>query len=170
MKIKKIKNKGISLIELIIYISILSLMMVAIVSFVSVLQKSKNSNRAVSEVEMQGTQMVNLISQKIRNAESVSIPASGLSGSGLSLGNYVESKNPTLFDLSGGKLRIKEGLGNYVELNSDKVLVEDLVFKNLGDGTLSSVVAFELTVSYSNPGSKDELNYGKIFYGTGTLR
>lgn len=164
------KNEGASFVELIVYISISAILLLSISSFLLVNEKSKKRNQVVSEVEIEGAQIVRTVTQSVRNAKSVASPPAGGSGATLSITTDDASKNPTVFSLSNGKIRIKEGSSSAVDLNSEKVEISGLNFKNAGlAGTLGSV-SFEFKAEYKNPGGNSNSNYSKMFYGAGNPR
>ena len=88
-------NKAFTLIELIIYISLVSLMLLGIASFTKMTLQTRARNQVIAEVEQQGVQVMQILSQTIRNAESILFPALGSNASILSFhmnicDNYIE--------------------------------------------------------------------------------
>lgn len=167
----EIQNKnGTSLAELLIYMAIMVILTSAIISFIVLNKKIGDRNEAINEVEFQGQEIVEIISQTIRNGKSINVPALGGSGSQLSLVVDVSGDSPIVFDLVAGKMRIKRGAGVATNLNSDKVVISNLIFKNIGNaGTIGSI-NFQFNVKYLNPMNKTELNYAKTFFNSGSLR
>lgn len=83
-------------------------MMLVISVFLSTLLESRIKNQTIAEVEQQGIQVMQIMSQTIRNSNSVTLPTIGTNGSSLTLTVPVGSKNPTVFDLASGVIRIQE--------------------------------------------------------------
>lgn len=165
------KRKGaFSLVETLLYIAIVSTVIVALTSFLSVNQVTSARNQTVNEVEQQGAQTLQLITQTIRNATSVTGPVVGTPGSTLTLVVTDSAKSPTIFDLSSGAIRIKEGTGTAFNVTSNKISVTSLTFTNLKPGTQKDSIKIQFTLSYINPGSKQEFNYSQTFYGTADIR
>ena len=164
---RKAFQKGVSLVELIIYVAILSIMFGAIVSFVGVNERIKKRNQAVSEVEVQGREAMRIIIQSIKNAQSATV--SGSSGNFiLTVVSDDVSKNPIVFDLNSGILRIKENVSVPVQLTSSRVIVSNLNFTETGWGSTKGSVKMQFDVTYSDPSGN--LNYAKTFYGTANAR
>ena len=166
----KNKYKGTGFIELIIYMAVAIIMLAAISSFVISNKKMEGSNKAIAEVEFQGADIVSIVTQAVRNSQSINSPAAGVSGSTLSIVTDTAENNPTIFDLSDGKIRIKEGNSSAIELNSDQVEISNLNFQNLADTGAPGSIRISFDIHYLNPGNKPELNYQKTYYDSASLR
>lgn len=95
-------QRGISLLELLIYIAILSGLMVIISDAFIMLSKGRGQAEARSEVNSAIRFAGELIKQDVKNASAVSTPALGTPGSTLSL---TVSGATILYDMSSGVLR-----------------------------------------------------------------
>ena len=67
-------NKGYTLIELIIYISLVSIMLLGITSFTKMVLQTRIRNQIIIEVEQQGIQITQILTHAIRNAENIIQP------------------------------------------------------------------------------------------------
>lgn len=166
----KSKCKGTGFIELIIYMAIAMIMIGSIASFVVSNKKMEDINKAIAEVELQGTDVMQIITQAVRNSQSINSPLAGSSSSSLSLVSDTAGNNPTVFDLSDGKIRIKEGDNPVIELNSSQVQISNLSFRNLASTDAPGSIRVSFDMNYLNPGNKPELNYQKTYYGSASLR
>jgi hypothetical protein len=81
------------------------------------------------------------MSQDIREAKGINAGASvfGSNPGALSLQMPDASKDPTVFDLSGGLLRVKVGAGSATALTSSKVSVSNLVFTDLSTSKTKNI-------------------------------
>src|SRR3989344_533729 len=105
--IKKIKtNGGYTLIELLLYVSLSAVMLLAISMTLSTFLEAKIKNQTISEVNGGGVQVMQFITQTLRNAIGINSPAIGTNGASLSLSVVDPAKDPTIFDLSAGEIRI----------------------------------------------------------------
>jgi Tfp pilus assembly protein PilW len=161
--------KGTSLIELIIYISILSIVLLSMTVFLVSNKKMEGRYKAMTEVEIQGAEIMRLVTQAIRNAQSVGSPAIGTNGPSLSLVVSAPAKNPTVFDLAGGKVRMKEGSASATDLNSGQVSISNLNFKNMSSANAPGSIRVSFDVSYANPGHRAELNYSKKYVDSASI-
>jgi hypothetical protein len=109
---------------------------------------------------------VEIISQTIRNSSSVTDFPLMANATQLTV---VDNGVTILFDLASGKVTLKRGGATAVNLNTDKVVISNLSFKNLGNATKGSI-KFQFDAVYLNPGNRAELNYSKTFYSSGSLR
>ncbi|MDO8260851.1 MAG: type II secretion system protein [Candidatus Magasanikbacteria bacterium] len=170
MKKEILKNKkGFTLIELLLYVGVTSFILTAVVSFTSVLLQIQAKNKTVAEVEQQGAEVVQVISQAIRNSNGINSPSSGASATSLSIGMDDASKNPTIFSVNTGVLQVSEGANTYYLTNS-KVTMVNLSFSNLSRDGTPGVVKFSFTLSYVNNDERSEFNYDKTFQASASLR
>lgn len=96
------KKRGISLLELLIYIAILSGLMVVISDVFIMLSKGRGQAEAQSEVNSAIRFSAELIKQDVKNASAISAPLLGTPASTLSL---TVSGNTILYDMLAGRLR-----------------------------------------------------------------
>lgn len=169
-QIKMNKQSGFTLLELLLYISIISIVLLVFGLFLNLILASRVKNQAIFEVESQGAQIITQMSQIIRNSDVINSPASGASASSLSLNTYDASKNPTVFDLSSGQIRIKEGAAAVKNLSSTKITASALTFKNLSLASTPGIITFQFTLTFINSSGRNEYSYVKTFYGSGSLR
>jgi len=115
---------------------------------------------------------MDMITQTIRNANTINTPSTGTTSSFLSLAMPVAGVNPTIFDLTGdyGALQITEGAGAATAITNDKVEVNGLTFKNLSRAGTPGVIQISFTISRSSTSSKEEYSYQKTFTSTAALR
>ncbi|MFC1645549.1 hypothetical protein ACFL08_06045, partial [Patescibacteria group bacterium] len=99
----------------------------------------------------------------------INSPTQAQSGSSLSVDVIDSNDDPTIFDVSSGVLRIKEGSSNVVDLTNSRVVVTDFSVKNLSGDDTPGVVKVRFTLSYDNPGSSN-YEYSKDFYISASIR
>lgn len=169
MKTIQTKN-GFTLIELLLYIAIASIIVFTTASLLRFTFESRVKNQTIAEVEQEGAQVMQLITQTVRNSTAVNSPTIGNSAASLSVNVTTGASSPTVFDLSAGAVRIKEGAGSAVNLTSSKVSVTNLNFSNLSVTSPPDVIRITFTVTYINNSGRNEYNYSKNFYGSADLR
>lgn len=168
-----LRQHGFTLIELLLYVSIVGALLTSTSLFFALVFDARVKNQSISEVNQQGIAMMEHITQTIRNADAVTVPAVGATGASLTLTVPTGSLSPTIFNLSGGSpntLQIKEGTGATVPLANSKVQVTSLTFKNLSRPSTPGVVQVSFIVSRVNSSGKNEYDYQKTFIGTAALR
>lgn len=145
---------GFSLLELLIYIAILSILMVVIsnilISFLKANGQSQSKNEVNSSIRFVGE----LLRQDIRNASSVSEPASP---AGTSSSTLILTRNGVTitYDTSGGILRRQENGNPTVDVTNSKVLVGTPIFTRIENAnsvfnTTSVAIAINMTFSYNS--------------------
>ncbi len=167
-----IKNnkQALTLIEIIFYIVIFIVILLATSTIFNVAMQSREKSQTIAEVEQQGAQIVQLVTQTIRNATAINSPSIGANATSLSIDVVDGANSPTIFDLAASQLRIKEGTATAVTLNNSRVVPSSLIFYNLSRAGTSGVISFQFTLTYKNDNNQPEYNYSKIFYGSASLR
>lgn len=163
------QQKGFTLIELMLYVAMTALMMLFLFSFLQFLIESRVKNQAIAEVEQQALQVSQMINQTIRNASSISSPIQGTSATFLDLVVSAPATSPTIFDLSAGVIRVKEGASANINLTNSQVQASGLVFYNLSRPSTPGNIRWHFTLSYVNPTGRQEYNFSKTFFGSASL-
>ena len=163
-------KKGFTLIELLLYIGLAGAMLLAVSVFLSVIMRSRVENQVAAEVEQQGWQVIQSVTQTIRNSAGINSPSAGSSASSLSLQISDAGKNPTIYDVSGTTIRITEGASSSIDLNSTRIEASSVSFENLSRTDTPGVIRMSFTLTHINPVSKKEYEYTKTFYATASLR
>src|SRR3990172_51494 len=78
-------NRGFTLIEILLYVSIAGAILLSVSIFWTILLQSRVKNQTVAEVESQGAFVMELITRTARNSEAIVSPAVGATASALSL-------------------------------------------------------------------------------------
>lgn len=170
MKNFKQTKKGFTLIELMLYVSLFAVMIFTISAFFSTQLVANTKNQTILEVETQGRISMEYILSAIRNSGDVNSPTLGNTASVLSLNVYDASKDPTVFDVSLGSLRVTEGVNSPISLTNEKVTVSGLNFYNLSKASTPGALQVEFTISYINTSGRNEYEFEKTFIGGATLR
>jgi hypothetical protein len=166
----KNETSGFTLIEVLLYVVLASMMLGSMVAIFSVINMGQTKAQIVAEVDYQGFNAVQIITQTIRNAESINSPLMGVSDATLSLGVYNAFLSPTVFSLSSGKISMIESSNPSIDLTSPKVSVSNLLFENLSRETTAGNIRVSFTISYNDTSGKAEYLYSKNFSATASLR
>ncbi len=161
---------GFTLVELLLYVGISSTLLLVTSLFLGMMLEARVKNQTISEVEGQGTQVMQIITQTIRNAENITSPSVGVSGVSLTLNVVDTLDDPTIFDLASGAIRIKEGAGANIPLTNSHVTVSALSFQNLSRASTPGIVRVSFTITYVNPEGRKEYDFSKTFHGSASLR
>ncbi len=163
-------NQGFTLIELLLYIAIASIIVFTTASLLRFTLESRVKNQTIAEVEQEGTQTMQLITQTIRNGTTVNSPTIGNSVASLSVNVVTGANSPTVFDLSSGAIRITEGAGSAVNLTSSKITASNLNFQNLSNASPPDVIRISFTLTFINNSGRNEYSYTQKFYGSASTR
>lgn len=168
-------NKGFTLIETIIYISIIGLILTSFIIFSISISDSRNKNYVIQEVQANARVTLGLISQIIRQASDIDIDSSVFESDPGVLHLIMDDvdKNPTIINLSqdDGTLIITQGIGSPIEINSNNIKITQLVFTNLTKDTAEREnIRIQITVEYNNDFGDLNFNYSQILQTSISLR
>ncbi len=149
---------------MLLYVAILGVSLILISLFLTVLLSSRVKNETINEVEQQGVQVISLLNRKIRSAEFISLPNKGENSNILIINN-----EEILFFEEEGFFYIEEN-GEIINLTNHRVVVENLVFENLGGNDAPDSIRISFLLSYNNQVGRAEYFYEKLFKTTVSLR
>ncbi|MEK7589965.1 MAG: prepilin-type N-terminal cleavage/methylation domain-containing protein [Patescibacteria group bacterium] len=164
MKYKKHKTKGFSLLESLVYMAILSLMTVIIINILVSTAKAYNILRLARSINNSAITSLERMTREIKSADNISMADStfGTHPGKLKINISADTKE---FYIDNGTLKIKETGVDKGALTLDGVSVDNLVFRNLDNGT-SKAVRIEMTLS----GTHRNITNTKKFYSFVVLR
>ncbi len=162
-------KRGATLVELLLYIAIITMLLAMVVSLYFAIAHARMKQQTISEVEVQGLLVINSMTQAIRNALSVTLPATSTTASSLSLVTYTSSTTPTLFATASSTLSITEGSSTSTALTSSQVVISNLTFQNLSaSGTLGSI-KIQFTMAHATTSGSYDSSYSATFYGAASV-
>ncbi len=167
---EKRKNPGSTLVEFLLYIAIAGFILLGTSMLLSLFLQSRTKNQTVAEVSQQGIQIIQNITQTIRNAQSINSPGPGASDTTLSVNSINAINNPTIFDLSGNQLRSTKGSGATIALTSSRIEVSNLLFQNVARLNAPDIIRIQFTLTYQNPSGRNEYSFSQNFWGTASPR
>lgn len=157
-----IKNsQGLTLIEIIIYVAILGLISTAFMTMSINMLSLKTKSISQQEIGSNLRFISQKINYEIRNAKSIS----ATTASSIILTLSDSARNPTIFDLNNGNIRMGFGsVGNCPTtnpciLNSNDVNISAFSITNLSAGDSSTQnVRYKITGNYINNSNRAEFN------------
>ena len=172
---KTSNKKGISLIEVLLYVVLCAIVVVAGVSFFSIVQKKSLKDQVIANIGNEAKDVIHLINCKIREAKSVETPTSDSPSNSLSLRMLDPNKDPTVFSINeNGILTMKEGLSDPVSLTDDRVIINNTnsnpyIF-SVTPGSHDQNVSYTFNLKANTTNPNYEYNYSKDFTAGSTLR
>jgi type II secretory pathway pseudopilin PulG len=164
------KSKAFTLIEFLVYITVSTAAIILTTSAISNIFLNKTKLETVAEVNQNAKFILNRIESAIRNADDVSGPALGQSGSTLSLSFSDAALNPTVFSFSSGDIVLQEGESDPVILNSYHTQATALNFQNLSYADASGSIKATITLEFINLSGRRAHEYEQTFSTTTTIR
>lgn len=155
-------KKGFTLIEVILYLLIAGLILFSVMSLLILTLQSRVKNQVIAEVEESGNQIIEVITDNIKNSSSYAL------SSPTEIQLDVDG-NSVVFSFSDGSLNMLEG-GESFLINSDDVVLSDFVFSDLSYPDTPGIISISFKVSYINNENRAEYNYERVFSGAASLR
>lgn len=162
-------NHGVTLVEVLLYVSVVAIVLVASSVFYAEILQSRVKNTAILEVDQQGMLVMQTVTQSIRNAEGVTNITPGNSSTVISL-DIPADEEPTRFFLSEDRLQVERSGDEPIYLTNDRIIVSELLFQNLSSDGNSDSIRITLTLSHRNPEDRREYSFEKTFHTTATVR
>lgn len=165
---KSIKNKGFSLIEMIIYVAIMAMILVVIVNMLSVMILSQKKIKSHRIIEHSVNVAFERMTREIKSAESIDFNESVFGGNPgkLVLNTYNQDGGlkQIEFFIENGILKFKDGdlVGPLVDQKSQ---VANLIFYNLAEGNVRAV-RIMMSISAGN----GQFQKTETFYTGATIR
>lgn len=161
-------SAGMTLIELLLYVSLSGILIFGVVMLFLTLGQSRVKQFSVDNVENEGQFVLEKFSYLLHNSYGVSIPAASAQSAGLTF-NY-----PTAFDtakiyLTGTTLYLERN-GVAEPLNSPQTEASNLTFINNSSNILYPSVRINFTLNAKNSAGRSEFNYSDTFYATANSR
>ncbi len=137
---------GTTLIELLIFLAIMGIVMAVAVPMLFMASENRLLQQTMSLVEQNGTQVIQNIGLKIRNAETILSPAPGQTGNVLVLQTGSGSTNPTIVALQSGSVVIIQR-STLEEISNEQVAIEELRIRNTSTSSVSQSIAVSFLVT-----------------------
>lgn len=131
-------TRGFTLIELILYVAILSIFIGGAIQFAWNIIYSRTKTLEYQNVTQNARLIAERVALEIRNASSIS----SIGTSSITLNTDDSARNPTVIDLSGGRVRIGYGSSGSCPTSTPCFLTDNNV-------TVSSLAFTDLSASYS---------------------
>lgn len=151
------QQAGFTLLELLLYTSIVGGLLMAITGFFGVVLEARIKNQSIVEVEQQGVAAMERITQTVRNATSITSPATGATGSSLTLVVPTGSLSPTVFDLSGGSATLGYNTDGGSTDSNDSNFINATKFAAPASGSISTLYAFVGPTIGASPNNKAQM-------------
>jgi len=167
-------RRGLTLIEILIYIGILGIVTTALVTFIISISKSKDKNFVVQEVNSNMRLALDVIEQTIRAATTTNTGDSTFDSDPgvLSLAMTDPNKNPTVINLSAddGTLQIKEASSSTVPITSSEVKITNFTLTDLTASSSRESVRVLMTIEFNNPSNDIIYDYALTTTSTFSIR
>lgn len=123
------KRSSVTLIELLIFIGILGAVAGILLPFLTTANTNRVRQKSIVGVEQSGIQLMQLLAQRIREAERILDPPPGKSGSILTLQVGTGSQNPTIIAIQGSGIILVER-ENVQIVSPSQASITDFVVRN----------------------------------------
>mgnify|MGYP001579600108 CR=1 FL=1 len=151
-------EKGISLIEVLVYIGVFSLIMVIIASFTFWFIRSNTKAKVMREVLDSSKRVMEIITQEIKESDYVYLPTTSATQLSLKTKKYLalgEEFSYIDFYLCDSRICMKKESQDPIYLTPENIEVNNLVFTQIMSGDYLSI-RISLGVNYNNVNNRPE--------------
>jgi type II secretory pathway component PulJ len=142
-KLNTTGNKGVTLIEMVIYMGILSIILIVFVDMFAVLVNKQMETESISSVQQDSNYILSRLSYDFSQAETVEIPAQAGSSSAM-LRLMIASQ---LYDYSiVNNSLIVTSSGISTQLNGYDTTIDPITFTRIGEGNSNDVVRITIPI------------------------
>ncbi len=164
------KQEGFTLIEFLLYLALLVSMIGIIGNMGILVLESRIKSQAQREMDYSVHLVFSKLSEAIENGEDITAPIRFESATSLSVISSDARKNPTVFDVVDGRMRMQEGISEPVYISSSGAFITDVTFTNIShEDTPASV---RTHIRFDAYGGKGRLSFiaSTSFYSTIQIR
>lgn len=165
-------NKGFTLLEVVISVTLFSFLLLVIVSFVFWMRSSNTKATVDAQVLQNARRIMDVISYEIRSAKSVYTPTTSGTQLSLETTKHLPSGEVTTyvdFFICGQSLCLKQESQSPIALTANDVIVSAVSFSQIATGTYPSVKV-SLTVTAANQTTDLSTNASITLNSTVALR
>jgi type II secretory pathway pseudopilin PulG len=151
-------EKGIGLIEVLVYVGVFSLIMVIVTSFVFWFIRSNTKAKVMREVLDSSKRVMDLITQEIKESDYVYLPTTSATQLSLKTKKYPapgEEFSYLDFYLCGFRICMKKESQDPIYLTPENIKVNNLVFTQITSGDYLSI-RINLGINYNNINNRPE--------------
>lgn len=163
------KQKGFTLLELILYITLATILLSAVSVLFSTVVFDQGKHRAIRETDENAARALRTLTEIVRNADSIDSPVASASDSTLSLTTKDGALNPTVISVADGVLEITEGASASVPLTPPDISVDSITFSNISNGGSSASLRIQMMLSFRSSGV-GFYQYSNTYYATADTR
>ena len=160
------QKNGFTLLEIIIYTALVGMVLTSVVYISQIAFQVRGKTRNALLVEENMRYAMTLITNYIRNANSVESPSAGETSGTLNLGFSDVAKNPTIITTALGKIIISEGASDAIPITVDDVEVTNLQFTRISGTPATVLIALTGQVRNALP----KYNYTVSLQNTAVIR
>lgn len=164
-------NRGFTLIELIIYITLVAGVLTAAVNFGWDIIYGNIKSHTIREVQQNTRFALEKITENILGASGINDPRRrGDSSNSLSLDMQDLDLDPTIFEIVNDQLVIYQGVNGPYALTNDRVKVTNLQFTDLSYPQAPGTIGVQLTIEHVNPNNLKQYETSLDTRDTASLR
>lgn len=159
------KRAGFTLIEVVLYTGLAAIIITLTAGMAVMGLQARAKATAVNEVEQEAARAVDIVTQLVRNAESVTV-----NGSTISLTMPTAADSPTVITLAGGNITVSRGGNAARAVTSDTVTVSSFTVADRSYANTPGTIDMAMTVQANAAGNRAEFTYEATHHATVSLR
>jgi len=168
------RNKGFTLIEVLVYVAVLGIIISTISSFLLWTMDSYTKGKAMRETMNNAKRVMDVVTYEVKEAKSIYMPTTTSTQLSLETTHYLPAGEETTyidFYICENRICLKKESQDPIAISSDRVQVESLFFTPVSALTLpNSSIQINLTMKYKNPANLPEYQASINLTSTVSLR
>ncbi len=143
---KRLRSRpGVTLVELLLFLGLMAITSSALIGFFFSTSENQLRQEALSDVDQNGAQLMQLFAYRVRHAERIRYPAKGATGSVLMLQMAPLEQDPTVIGVQSGAMLMDDAEQEYLLSDVDVTVKNFLVRNTSASATRQSLfISFDL--------------------------
>ncbi len=168
---KNNSEKGFTFVEMILYVAIVVIVVDSLIPFAWNMIETGVKSSVQQEVSSNARFVAERIKYEIRNAKDINTGSStfGTNPGTLSLVDFSAGSDPTIINISGGKVMVKQGAAGAVALNSNDTTITNLVFTNNSSANTKNI-SFTFTLQSNYATTRQEYSGNIVIQSSAEVR
>jgi hypothetical protein len=153
----KINNKAFSLIEVLLYLSLVVIVIGGVMTFSQEIFDISGKAKIINDVDYESNYALNKLANYIKESKAINSPIFSQADNTISL---QDTNNKTIFiKLINNQIKISFDGINYIPLTSNKIIINDLKFTNLGMPNTNGLIKINFIANNKTENTREIYNF-----------
>lgn len=164
--IKKLNNRGVTLLEVLLYVVLATIILGAIVAFIFSFSSTSAKSDLIRDINKQGSFAIDSVLKEIRLADGITTPSASSTSNSLEIN---QGSTTVSVVLNSNKIGITRGTSSEEFVTNSSVYVSNLSFVNLSKSGTNGTIQVSFDIEDNASSSRFEFSYSESFLSSATL-